>query len=890
MPLTKGQILNNRYSILKLLGQGGFGAVYRAWDINMDRPVALKENLDTTPQAQRQFYREAQILFDLSHPNLPKVMDHFVIPSQGQYLMMEYIEGQDLQEILYQLGGPLFEAQVLPWISQVCNALIYLHSQSPPIIHRDIKPANIKITPQGKAFLVDFGIAKIFDPKLRSASGASAVTPGYSPLEQYGQGTTDAQSDVYALGATLYHLLTGIQPPAIVDIVGKVFLPPRSPNSINTAISPRVSSAIEKAMQLEKQNRWSSVSEFKSTLTPPAPRQSPPSASLVGPHGTVVISEHQVSPTWQPSAPVAQRALPWGWLVAGGLALVTVILVGLLIRSILIDGKETPIPSPTSEVAVVLPSDTLAPTRPGSTSTEHPTVPATFTVTTPALPVDFIDEHSVKMKLIPAGEFQMGSKSGNDDEKPVHNVFLDAFYMDIYEVTNALYACCVEAGVCTEPSEWKSFSRDSYYGSVTFDNYPVIWVNWDQAREFCDWRGARLPSEAEWEKAARGGLEGKQYPWGDQEPDCSMANYSAIAGCKGDTTKIGSYPPNDFGLFDMSGNVFEWVWDWYSEDYYASSPSRNPRGLENGGNRVLRGGCWSLDAGVARVAFRGKDPTDFRNIDLGFRCARSLLHTTSLPSKPTETESPTLSNTSTTAAILQTDFTDEQGVKMKLIPAGEFQIGSESGRSDEKPVHTIYLDAFYVDVYEVTNALYRECVHTTLCKPPTDTRSRTRISYYINSSYNNYPVINVDWEQANTYCKWRDARLPTEAEWEKAARGLKTGSRYPWGDDEPDCTRANLSGLWCVGDTDIVGNYLANDYGLYDMIGNVAEWTLDWYSDAYYSDSPYKNPAGPSSGYHIIKRGGGWCCVPAVVWFSTAYRGGYGGSSDSTGFRCARTP
>jgi serine/threonine-protein kinase len=167
MPLQIGQVLNNRYRIVKLLGQGGFGAVYRAWDMNMECPRAVKENLDTTSEGQKQFKTEAKILGQLTHQNLPKVIDHFIIPGQGQYLVMEYVEGEDMQEMLDKQGGPLPESQVINWIEQVCDALTYLHGQNPPIIHRDIKPANIKITPQGKAMLVDFGIAKVFDPHSR---------------------------------------------------------------------------------------------------------------------------------------------------------------------------------------------------------------------------------------------------------------------------------------------------------------------------------------------------------------------------------------------------------------------------------------------------------------------------------------------------------------------------------------------------------------------------------------------------------------------------------------------------------------------------------------------------------------------------------------------------
>jgi serine/threonine protein kinase len=249
MSLSTGQILHNRYRIVKLLGMGGFGAVYRAWDTTFSIPCAVKENLDISPGAQRQFMREAKMLRTLKHPNLPLVTDYFVIPEQGQYLVMDYVEGEDLFTKLEEVNAPLTETQVLSWIEQICDALTYLHSQSPPIIHRDIKPANIRITPDGKATLVDFGIAKVYDSQLQTTAGARAVTPGYSPLEQYGQGTTDARTDIYAMGATLYHLLTGVKPPESVERVTGDTL--ETPAMLNPGLSPGTVAAIMGAMQIQ---------------------------------------------------------------------------------------------------------------------------------------------------------------------------------------------------------------------------------------------------------------------------------------------------------------------------------------------------------------------------------------------------------------------------------------------------------------------------------------------------------------------------------------------------------------------------------------------------------------------------------------------------------------
>lgn len=267
MVLLSGQILHNRYSIEKQLGQGGMGAVYRARDLSLNIRVAIKENLDASLDAKRQFEHEAQILARLSHPNLPRVTDHFFIPGQGQYLVMDYIEGEDLESMLERLGV-LPEPQVLTWITQICDALTYLHSQPAPVIHRDIKPSNIKIRPDGRAVLVDFGIAKVYDPHLATTIGAKAVTPGYSPPEQYGGGITDARSDIYALGATLYHLLTGEKPPESVQrVVGQAGM--STPRQVNQQISPLVENVILKAVEVTTDRRFQSIDELRKALTEP---------------------------------------------------------------------------------------------------------------------------------------------------------------------------------------------------------------------------------------------------------------------------------------------------------------------------------------------------------------------------------------------------------------------------------------------------------------------------------------------------------------------------------------------------------------------------------------------------------------------------------------------
>jgi serine/threonine protein kinase len=272
MPLIQGQILNNRYRIVRLLGQGGFGAVYRAWDTTLNVPCAVKESLELSPEGQRQFLREAQILAGLRHPNLPRVTDYFALTGQGQYLVMDFVEGQDLEEMKALAGGRLPENQALNYIAQACDALAYMHRQQPPVIHRDIKPANIKITPPdedapyGRAMLVDFGVAKVFDPHLRTTVGARAVTPGYSPHEQYGQTgvVTDVRTDMYALGATLYSLLTGQEPlESILRVVDDTLIPP---SQIEPTISTPTEAIILHAMQVNPSRRYQNAADFKQAL------------------------------------------------------------------------------------------------------------------------------------------------------------------------------------------------------------------------------------------------------------------------------------------------------------------------------------------------------------------------------------------------------------------------------------------------------------------------------------------------------------------------------------------------------------------------------------------------------------------------------------------------
>jgi len=230
----------------------------------------------------------------------------------------------------------------------------------------------------------------------------------------------------------------------------------------------------------------------------------------------------------------------------------------------------------------------------------------------------------VEMAQIPAGCFDMGDAfgEGNSDERPVHDACISAFEMDVHEVTNADYGECVDDGGCTPPLSSQSSSRTSYYGNAVYDDFPVIWVDWSQAADYCTWAEKRLPTEAEWEYAARGGLSGKRYPGGDTI-NGTEANYLDSGDpWDNDTSQVEHYAPNGYGLYDTAGNVYEWVNDWYESYYYTVSPTSDPPGPASGAARVMRGGSWINSTFALRVSFRMAGAPDYEREYIGFRCAR----------------------------------------------------------------------------------------------------------------------------------------------------------------------------------------------------------------------------------------------------------------------------
>jgi serine/threonine protein kinase/Tol biopolymer transport system component len=402
MDLEKGTLLHGRYKIQDTLGKGGMGAVYHALDESLGVYVAVKENLIEDEEGLKQFRREATLLAGLRHQNLPRVTDHFVIEGQGQYLVMDFIAGEDLKQ-RFQRTGRFHEKEVLTIGIAICDALNYLHSLRPPVLHRDIKPGNIRITPSGHVYLVDFGLAKIVKGTQATTTGARGLTPGYSPPEQYGTARTDARSDIYALGATLYSMLIG-SPPAdgLAVAIGQTKVTPVQ--TLNPKASPEIAAALEKALSVDPEDRYQTAAEFKRalraasetvdrriaagelTVAPPPVEALDPTMVSAGP---TIPSADGLSTVEDEVTPPGKKRT-WIGFVIGFVVIAALAAVGIVFGPQLFSAAPTPTPTATEDSAIstdsneeVAPASTLTFTP---TLTLEPSLTPTATVTSTPLP------------------------------------------------------------------------------------------------------------------------------------------------------------------------------------------------------------------------------------------------------------------------------------------------------------------------------------------------------------------------------------------------------------------------------------------------------------------------------------------------------------------------
>ena len=593
-----------KYDLHEELGRGGFGTVYRATDTTLGREVALKvlhPQLTTDPDFLDKFRKEARTVAQLKSRDIVTIYELGEIDGRV-FIAMEYMEGGSLKDKLEKEGALSFE-KTLKIMRQVCAGLDKAHKMG--LVHQDIKPANILFDEDGNALISDFGLARAVQNASRAAKegmGLSGTAAYRAPEIWQGTPPVSAATDIYSLGCILSEMLSG---ETLFDgNTPEQILTQHLINgpSIPTKIPQEMQDILKIALAKDPAQRFSGskdlLIEFEGSQ--PKKKQEPTATPPVEAAKEAPARPRPVTPEKNPAQPPAaqkpgDKRLIIG-LAAGGLA------IALLVWGI--NALSVPAAAPAA-------ASTAVPTQRPASSTG-----STFVA----------ENDGMTMVYVPAGEFEMGSENGGSDESPVHTVYLDAYYIDQTEVTNAQYKLCEQAGKCDQPSDTTNYNNSSYA------DHPVVYVSWNDANDYCEWAGRQLPTEAQWEKAARG-TDGRIYPWGNVF-DGNKLNY-CDSNCEYDwkdtskndgysqTAPVGSYPEgaSPYGALDMAGNVWEWVADWYNSDYYRISPESNPSGPSDGTERVLRGGSWVSNERIVRSAYRSYDGPNSSSYNYGFRCA-----------------------------------------------------------------------------------------------------------------------------------------------------------------------------------------------------------------------------------------------------------------------------
>lgn len=656
--LSPNARLQDRYHIVRHLGQGGMGAVYEAIDERVSAIVAVKETLiGGDEEARKAFRREAELLANLRHPSLPRVMDYF---SEGEssFLVMDFIPGSDLLELLQLRGSPFPTEKVLAWADEILKVLQYLHERR--VLHRDIKPSNLKLTKQGEIFLLDFGLAKGATGQMQTLLTSRSVfgyTPSYAPLEQiHGEGT-DVSSDLYSLGATLYHLLTNVAPSDArkrdLDVGDEKPDPLRPLHELNPQVPRAVSAVIHQALATRRKGRPQSAEEMRRLLT-----EASRAAALEEEEKRRALDEQRRrreeaerkrerdealrrSQEEEEKARRSREAAP-----------VTPPVIEPTAPAVLPPRKATPpakdsiaeppiktIPAPPpppfrfiDKKDPSITHDDSDPTKSGWGRTKSllaaAIVLALFVVAYYVWLRGTAGDNRTQiaaaananantswaltspppgMIYVPGGEFTMGrdrSDGGDDYEHPAHEVTVRHFFMDVHEVTCEEFSKYLQGHTVTGNAAVRCAGRDG--------REPVTGVTWDDANAYAKWLGKRLPTEEEWEFAARG-REGRRYPWGNEWKQ-GLANANGAS--KG-LTKVGAHAGvSPYGALDMVGNAWEWTASGLAAYPGGRLPEQPAVDL-----KVIRGGSYVESTSQATTTYRGflKARGDLYD-KTGFRC------------------------------------------------------------------------------------------------------------------------------------------------------------------------------------------------------------------------------------------------------------------------------
>jgi formylglycine-generating enzyme required for sulfatase activity len=689
-PLSlNGQLVAEKYRVERLVGEGGFAVVYRAIHTIWNKPVAIKffNGLSSAPADQREqfqqaFIQEGALLTELSSQTAAIVQARDVgtlTTPDGHwmpYMVLEWLEGLPLDALLedeLRSGAPAWTiAEVYTLLGQVASALDVAHGRG--VAHRDIKPPNLFVLgdPHGGRATVkvlDFGVAKMMSDNThlkaalaKTGVGVTSFTPQYGAPEQFSRtyGATGPWTDVFALALVAVEMLTGRMALEGDDIVQLGFAsgnPERrpTPRALGAQVPDAVEAVFQKALAVKPQERFPRAGDFwgalgealggsplsigaamsvasgavpRSVLTAPT-ELAPGSLGVRTPPSTTGGSTAATGDGPKPSSGKAA-----GLVIAGAVAVGALGVSGILLfRS----GATEPGVQPTQPIPPGAALSSVMPAAAPAASAPPPQCPE-------------------GMATIAAGQYFQGSdqKDALENEKPSHNVALDAYCIDLYETTAKQYKACSDVGKCKRVSnevEWpkitpqdkKLYAPLCTFGKPELEDHPINCVSFEMAELYCKAEGKRLPTEAEWEYATRG-PDGRVYPWGDDAPTSKHLNACGTEcvawGRKNGTALTALYPEDDgyaatapvgkfeagksrFGPYDVVGNVWEWVSDWYAP--YTADAKKNPTGPASGERRVIRGGAWNGSyATWLRPSFRyAQDPAAL-SYGIGFRCARTL--------------------------------------------------------------------------------------------------------------------------------------------------------------------------------------------------------------------------------------------------------------------------
>jgi eukaryotic-like serine/threonine-protein kinase len=623
-----GRVLSDRYRIDSLLGVGGMGTVYRATHILLESEFAVKvldPELMTLESLLERFKLEAKAARRIRHPNAIEVTDFGVTEDRLVYLVMEIVDGHLLRDLMAK--GPIEKHRAVKLLSQVCAAVDYAHKSG--VIHRDLKPDNIIVKTVGdeeRVKVLDFGIAKLLvtaeqsgPRRVLTKAGTVIGTPQYMSPEQCQGKELQPTSDIYSLGIIAYEMLSGrpiFQCSNPIEYLAKHLRETPTPlrliaPSVPPSLSDVVMRALDKDPTLRQQSAVVLATQLHQAVNEPwresqgAQVVDAQTVPLSGWKKTISLFRTTVDqpavkiPADQPqplTAPIPQEstAPKWRWSLIAGVAALA-IAAGLLVH-----------------YGPRFRSGSVGGTNPESTP-KAPTSPT-------SKPAEIVDEYG-KMILIPGGTFKMGRDDGSDDERPAHDVEVKDFYLDETEVTNQQYKKFVDAKGYRPPSSW----TDGSYAPGK-DQFPVTQVTWRDAYAYALWAHKRLPTEAQWEYAARGGNNDFLYPWGNDWKDGNANVGKALA-----PVKSFENDRSTFGIYDMAGNVSEWV-DGVRTNY------KNEQTIGCGTCRVYRGGNYAdVKPSFSSSTFRREDYLDFDQVPsasdlktyrkttmpvVGFRCAK----------------------------------------------------------------------------------------------------------------------------------------------------------------------------------------------------------------------------------------------------------------------------